>query len=36
MTWTPEDGDQLALGRKLVDEYHIPTDRLTNCSECHR
>jgi hypothetical protein len=23
-------------GRKLMDEYHIPTDRLTNCSVCHR
>lgn len=26
--------DQLALGRKLVDEYHI--QKLTSCSTCHR
>lgn len=26
--------DQLALGRKLVAEYHI--QKLTNCSTCHR
>ncbi len=23
-------------GRELVQEYNIPTDRLTNCSVCHR
>jgi hypothetical protein len=26
--------DQLALGRKLVQDYHI--QRLTSCSTCHR
>jgi hypothetical protein len=34
MEWSPPD--QLALGRRLVHEYHIPGDRLTNCSTCHR
>ena len=23
-------------GQKLIEEYHVPTDRLTNCSVCHR
>ncbi|MEX2260816.1 MAG: cytochrome c3 family protein [Bryobacteraceae bacterium] len=32
MQYRPE-GDQLAVGRKLVREYEI--DRLTNCSICH-
>jgi hypothetical protein len=36
MDYKPEGGDQLEVGRKLVDQYHIPTDRLTNCSVCHR
>jgi hypothetical protein len=36
MAWAPPDGDQLALGRKLVKDYGIPGDRLTNCSTCHR
>ena len=36
MTYTPPDGDQLALGKELVKAYHIPKDRLTNCSTCHR
>jgi hypothetical protein len=36
MNYEPEGGDQLEVGRKLVDQYHIPTDRLTNCSVCHR
>ncbi len=36
MEWKPPGGDQEALGRKLVEEYHIPVDRLTNCSVCHR
>ena len=43
MDWTPP-GDRLALGRRLVREYHIETDlasdgqtnRLTNCYTCHR
>lgn len=28
--------EQTALGKKLVDAYRIPRDRLTNCSTCHR
>ncbi|MCC6456973.1 MAG: cytochrome c3 family protein [Caldilineaceae bacterium] len=28
--------DQLALGEQLIEEYHIPTDRLTDCYTCHR
>jgi hypothetical protein len=35
MAWRPER-DQLALGRELVRDYHIPVDRLTDCSTCHR
>lgn len=33
MDWQPP-ADQLALGRQLVEEYHI--QKLTNCSTCHR
>ena len=36
MEYSPPGGDQLAAGRKLIEEYHIPVDRLTNCSVCHR
>jgi hypothetical protein len=28
--------DQLALGAKLVEQYHVQKDQLTNCSLCHR
>jgi hypothetical protein len=35
MEYEPE-GDQLTLGRQLVQEYGIRTDQLTNCSVCHR
>jgi hypothetical protein len=35
MGWKP-DGDQLALGKKLVDEYHIDKAKMLNCSICHR
>jgi len=28
--------DQLALGAELVDAYHVNTDKLTQCSTCHR
>lgn len=28
--------DQLALGKKLVAEYHVDTSQLTDCSMCHR
>ena len=33
--WTPP-ADQLAAGRKLMADYHIRTDHLTDCSICHR
>jgi len=33
MDWKPSE-DQLTLGRKLVQEYHIA--KLTSCSVCHR
>jgi cytochrome c7-like protein/class III cytochrome C family protein len=35
MDWEPE-GDQLALGKTLLDEYHIDKAKLLNCSICHR
>jgi len=28
--------DQLALGAELVDAYHVNTDKLIQCSTCHR
>lgn len=34
MGWTPPNGDQLAQGRALVQEYHIKTSQ--DCSICHR
>jgi len=34
MGWQPPGGDQLALGRRLVREYHI--EQKTDCSTCHR
>jgi hypothetical protein len=33
--WEPA-GDQIALGRELVDEYSIRTEQLLDCSVCHR
>jgi hypothetical protein len=33
MTWTPKSP---AEGKQLVKDNHIPIDRLTNCSTCHR
>jgi Cytochrome c7 and related cytochrome c len=33
--WQPPDGDQLALGQRLVNEYHVPR-KLDDCSICHR
>ena len=44
MDWKAEDEKgvdgkpmtQRELGTKLVHDYHIPVDRLTNCSTCHR
>ena len=35
MSWTPP-GDQLTLGKKLVKEYNVQVDRITDCSTCHR
>jgi len=35
MDWKPE-GDQLALGRKLIKEYDVQVKRITDCSTCHR
>jgi hypothetical protein len=28
--------DQVALGEELVEAYHVNTDRLIQCSACHR
>jgi hypothetical protein len=33
--WTPP-ADQLEQGKRLLTEYHIKTDHLTDCSRCHR
>jgi len=35
MAWTPPK-DQLEQGHKLLREYHIETEHLTDCSRCHR
>jgi hypothetical protein len=35
MGYQPQ-GDQLETGRKLVQDYHINVQQLTNCSICHR
>ena len=36
MDWQPPEG-QLAIGRRLVQEYHILSPaQLTSCSTCHR
>ena len=36
MQWHPET-DQTTLGKELVEEYHIDgSQKLTNCSICHR
>ncbi len=35
MDWRPRE-DQLVLGKKLVDEYHIQVGQLTDCYLCHR
>ncbi|MEZ4616088.1 MAG: cytochrome c3 family protein [Caldilineaceae bacterium] len=35
MDYTPP-ADQLVLGKQLVEEYHVTTDRLTDCYVCHR
>jgi cytochrome c peroxidase len=33
--WSPPE-KQEELGRKLMAEYHIRVDHLTDCSVCHR
>jgi hypothetical protein len=33
--WTPPK-DQIAEGKKLLVQYHIDTEHLTDCSRCHR
>jgi cytochrome c peroxidase len=35
MAWTPTP-DQAALGQRLMQEYGVHTDNLTDCSTCHR
>lgn len=35
MDYTPPD-DQLELGRELVEAYHVDTEKLPQCSTCHR
>lgn len=35
MHWQPME-DQAALGKKLVELYHIQKGRITDCSTCHR
>jgi hypothetical protein len=36
MDRSPMSGDQAAVGRALIEEYHIQTEQLVNCSVCHR
>jgi hypothetical protein len=35
MAWTPP-ANQIEQGRALMAKYHVNTERLTNCSTCHR
>jgi hypothetical protein len=35
MSWRPSQ-NQVAIGRKLVEQYQIKTAQLTDCSICHR
>lgn len=35
LNWQPK-GDRRAQGEELIRSYHIATDRMTNCSVCHR
>jgi hypothetical protein len=35
MEWTPP-ANQEEIGRTLLQEYHVDTSKLTNCSTCHR
>ncbi len=34
--WKPPTHDPDALGRELIQSYHIEVEQLTNCSICHR
>jgi hypothetical protein len=34
MNWQPEAGDAVALGARLVREYHV--GKRTDCADCHR
>ena len=36
MDWQAPNGDQLGLGTKLLAEYKIRKEQITNCSVCHR
>jgi hypothetical protein len=36
MEYTVTEREQLELGRELIKRNHIPVDRMTNCSVCHR
>jgi cytochrome c peroxidase len=35
MSWSPPP-DQAERGKRLLIEYHIDTEHLTDCSRCHR
>jgi hypothetical protein len=35
MTYQPAE-DQVTLGRRLIREYNIQVDRISDCSTCHR
>jgi hypothetical protein len=37
MDWQPPNGDQRALGSKLIQDYHVlSVSQLTDCYTCHR
>ena len=36
MSWTAAEGPARARRRKLLVQYHIDTEHLTDCSRCHR
>lgn len=35
MKWTPPR-DQMSQGKNLLEKYHVPKQRLTDCVTCHR
>ena len=35
MDWVAPE-DQIARGQELLEQYHVDTEKLTNCSICHR